>query len=46
MNPDPVKWFILNAEANSEMDLTAIDALASLRQELAAPGHPLRDGAG
>ncbi len=37
-NPEPVQWFILNAEANSEMDLTAIDALASLRQELAARG--------
>jgi high affinity sulfate transporter 1 len=37
-NPDPVEWFILNAEANSEMDLTAIDALASLRKELAARG--------
>lgn len=37
-NPDPVEWFILNAEANSEMDLTAIDALAGLRRELAARG--------
>lgn len=37
-NPEPVQWFILNAEANSEMDLTAIDALGSLRQELAARG--------
>ena len=37
-NPDPVEWFILNAEANSEMDLTAVDALAGLRQELAARG--------
>ncbi len=37
-NPDPVEWFILNAEANSEMDLTAIDALDSLRQELADRG--------
>lgn len=37
-NADPVRWFILNAEANSEIDLTAIDALASLRQELAARG--------
>jgi MFS superfamily sulfate permease-like transporter len=37
-NPDPVEWFILNAEANSEMDLTAIDALDSLRQELATRG--------
>lgn len=33
-NPEPIEWFILNAESNSEMDLTAIDALASLRQEL------------
>ncbi len=38
VNPDPVEWFILNAEANSEMDLTAIDALAALRRELAARG--------
>lgn len=37
-NPDPVEWFILNAESNSEMDLTAIDALATLRQDLAARG--------
>lgn len=37
-NPDPVEWFILNAEANSEMDLTAVDALAGLRRELAARG--------
>ena len=37
-NPDPVEWFILNAEANSEMDLTAVDALGSLRKELAARG--------
>ena len=37
-NPEPVQWFILNAEANSEMDLTAIDALAGLCQELAARG--------
>ncbi len=37
-NPDPVEWFILNAEANSEMDLTAVDALANLRTELAARG--------
>lgn len=37
-NPVPVRWFVLNAEANSEMDLTAVDALASLRQELAARG--------
>lgn len=37
-NPDPVEWFILNAEGNSEMDLTAIDALAFLRQSLSDRG--------
>lgn len=37
-NPDPVEWFILNAEANSEMDLTAVDALDGLRKDLAARG--------
>lgn len=37
-NPDPVEWFILNAESNSEMDLTAIDALDTLRRELASRG--------
>ena len=33
-NPDPVRWFVLNAEANVEVDLTALDAVDSLRQEL------------
>lgn len=33
-NPDPVEWFILNAEANSEIDLTGLDALGFLRQSL------------
>lgn len=37
-NPDPVEWFIVNAEANSEMDLTAVDALANLRRELVGRG--------
>ncbi len=27
----PVEWFLLNAEANTEIDLTAVDALDSLR---------------
>lgn len=31
----PVHWFLLNAEANTEVDLTAIDALDSLRVALA-----------
>ena len=33
-NPGPVRWFVLNAEANVEVDLTALDAVDSLRQEL------------
>ena len=45
-NPDPVEWFILNAEANSEMDLTAIDALCRPASGSSLRGHLLRDGAG
>jgi SulP family sulfate permease len=30
----PVRWFLLNAEANVEVDLTAVDALDSLRRTL------------
>ena len=40
-NPEaqvPVAWFVLNAEANVEMDLTAVDALDQLRRDLAARG--------
>ena len=40
-NPEaqvPVEWFVLNAEANVEMDLTAVDALDQLRRDLAARG--------
>ena len=33
-----VRWFVLNAEANIEIDVTAADALESLRAELAADG--------
>lgn len=36
--PGPVHWFVLNAEANVEVDLTALDALESLRSELARRG--------
>lgn len=32
----PVRWFVLNAEANVEVDITALDALDELRREL---GH-------
>ena len=37
-NQDPVKWFVLNAEANVEVDLTALDALDQLRAELESRG--------
>ena len=37
-NPDPVEWFVLNAEANVEVDLTALDAVDSLRQDLNSRG--------
>ncbi|WP_328551749.1 SulP family inorganic anion transporter [Streptomyces sp. NBC_00358] len=30
----PVRWFVLNAEANVEVDITALDSLDELRQEL------------
>jgi sulfate permease, SulP family len=34
----PVEWFVLNAEANVEVDLTALDALDQLRVEIAWRG--------
>lgn len=34
----PVRWLLLNTEANVEIDMTAIDALDALRDELAAGG--------
>lgn len=37
-SPQPVKWFVLNAEANVEVDMTALDALEQLRHELARRG--------
>jgi sulfate permease, SulP family len=36
--PLPVEWFLLNAEANVEIDITATDALEQLRGELAERG--------
>ena len=35
---EPVAWFVLNAEANVEVDITALDALEELRQELSRRG--------
>lgn len=37
-SPEPVRWLLLNAEANVEIDITAIDALEALREELAGRG--------
>lgn len=34
----PARWFVLNAEANVEVDLTALDALEELRGTLAGRG--------
>jgi len=37
--PDaPVEWFLLNAEANVVVDITAVDALEELQQTLAQRG--------
>jgi SulP family sulfate permease len=37
-SPTPVQWFVLNAEAIIELDITAVDALESLRGELVEQG--------
>jgi SulP family sulfate permease len=34
----PVEWLLLNTEANVEVDITAVDALDDLREELAGRG--------
>ncbi|MER7247525.1 sulfate permease [Kribbella sp. NPDC000426] len=34
----PVRWLLLNTEANIQIDVTAVDALDTLREELAARG--------
>jgi len=35
---EPVRWFVINAEAIVEVDVTGVDALESLRSELADRG--------
>jgi len=37
-NAVPVEWFVLNAEANVEVDLTALEALDQMRAELTQRG--------
>ncbi|HVX42701.1 MAG TPA: sulfate permease [Mycobacteriales bacterium] len=34
----PLEWFLLNAEANVEVDITAVDAIEHIRRELADRG--------
>lgn len=34
----PVRWFVLNTEANVEVDITALDAVEDLRRELTGRG--------
>lgn len=34
----PVRWFVLNTEANVEVDITALDAVDELRRELTGRG--------
>lgn len=34
----PVRWFVLNTEANVEVDITALDSMEALRAELSARG--------
>lgn len=36
--PTPVEWFVLNTEAITEVDITAVDMLIELRDELATRG--------
>lgn len=36
--PEPVSWFLLNAEANVDVDITALDALEDVRRELGERG--------
>jgi len=38
---EPVEWLLVNMEANVEVDLTALDALEDLREELASSGTTL-----
>ena len=37
-HPGPVAWFVLNAEANIEVDITALDAVEALRRKLDSRG--------
>jgi high affinity sulfate transporter 1 len=36
--PDPVRWFVLNVEANVEVDFTALEAVEAVRAEITRRG--------
>lgn len=36
--PQPVKWFVLNMEANVTVDITALEAVQTVREDLVARG--------
>ncbi len=38
LQPEPLRWFVLNVEANVEVDFTALESMDSLRSELSDRG--------
>ncbi len=36
--PEPLRWFVLNVEANVEVDFTALEALDTIREEVTGQG--------
>jgi sulfate permease, SulP family len=38
-NQSPARWFVLNVEANVEVDLTALEAVEAVRAELTRAGR-------
>jgi sulfate permease, SulP family len=36
--PDPLRWFVLNVEANVEVDFTALEAVDAVREEITRRG--------
>jgi MFS superfamily sulfate permease-like transporter len=38
LGPGPLRWFVLNVEANVEVDFTGLEALDSIREEITRRG--------
>jgi MFS superfamily sulfate permease-like transporter len=36
--PGPLRWFVLNVEANVEVDFSALEAMAALREDITGRG--------